>query len=316
VIERRDGRRQWAYDGAALYTSVLDRRPGDLFGGDSYDQRGDAPAVREPITPAPDIPPGFGITTTWLGRLLHTARGFSVYASDADRRGRSNCDDDCARTWIPMQAPVAARAHGDWSIVERRDGVRQWAFRGKPLYRYAEDSRVKSLLGSDVPGWHNVYTQRAPEPPASFTVQPTSSGEVLADAAGRTIYTYFCGDDAPDQLGCDHPTETQAYRFTICGGGSPERCLANFPYVLAAPGERARSRMWRIVEIDPLKGHPAVPGQAGALRVWAFRDRPVYTFAGDTRPGETNADGLGEFQAERTGYRAIWLRDDFFRVGG
>jgi predicted lipoprotein with Yx(FWY)xxD motif len=48
------------------------------------------------------------------------------------------------------------------------------------------------------------------------------------------------------------------------------------------------------------------------LRVWAYRERPVYTFAGDERPGEVNADGLGEFQSEREGFRAFWWRDDFF----
>ena len=43
MIRRRDGQRQWAYDGFALYTSVRDRRPGDVLGGDSYPDEGDAP---------------------------------------------------------------------------------------------------------------------------------------------------------------------------------------------------------------------------------------------------------------------------------
>jgi len=34
--------------------------------------------------------------------------------------------------------------------------------------------------------------------------------------------------------------------------------------------------------------------------------------AGDAQPGEVNADGLGEFQSEREGFRAFWWRDDFF----
>ena len=39
VITRKDGRKQWAYDGAALYTSSLDREPGDVLGGDSLDRK-------------------------------------------------------------------------------------------------------------------------------------------------------------------------------------------------------------------------------------------------------------------------------------
>ena len=187
-------------------------------------------------------------------------------------------------------------------------------FRGKPLYVFAEDDRVRSLVGSDVPGWRNVYTQETPPPPPEFTVQDTSSGQVLADARGRTVYSYTCGDDAPDQLSCEHPADTQVYRLAMCGGGSAERCARNFPYVEAPEGAHGRGRLWTVVEIDPATGRLAGPDQAG-LRVWTYRERPVYTFAGDARPGEVNADGLGEFQADREGFRAFWWRDDFFRIG-
>jgi predicted lipoprotein with Yx(FWY)xxD motif len=313
VVQRRDGRKQWAYDGSALYTSVRDRRPGDVIGGDSYRHQGDSPAVREPIQPKPDVPPGFAVSTTLRGRLLQTARGFSVYAFDRDTRTSSACAVACEQSFVPLQAPATARPHDDWSIFTRESGERQWMFRGKQLYRYAGDPRVRSLAGSDVPGWHNVYTQEAPPPPAEFTVQDTSSGQVLADARGRTLYRYTCGDDAPDQLSCEHPADTQVYRIAMCGGGSSERCTRNFPYVEAAPGARSQGRLWSVVEIDPATGHFAAGEEPRALRVWAYRERPVYTFAGDRQPGEVNADGLGEFQSEREGFRAFWWRDDFFR---
>ena len=313
VVTRRDGRRQWAYDGSVLYTSVRDRRPGDVLGGDSYGHDGDAPALREPVQPKPDVPPGFGVTTTLRGRLLHTTRGFSVYAFDRDTRTRSACDAACEQVFLPLQAPATASAHGDWTIFTRASGERQWTFRGRPLYRYAEDARVHSLAGSDVPGWRNVYTQETAPPPSDFTVQDTPSGQVLADARGRTVYGYTCGDDAPDQLSCEQPEDTQVYRLAMCGGGSAERCERNFPYIEAARGARGSGRLWSVVDIDPATGHLATKDQPGALRVWAYRERPVYTFAGDERPGEVNADGLGDFQAEREGFRAFWWRDDYFR---
>ena len=147
---------------------------------------------------------------------------------------------------------------------------------------------------------------------AAFTVQTTTGGLVLADAQGRTIYTYACGDDAPDQLGCDHPTQTQVYRFALCGAGSAERCQRNFPYVAAARGAKA-SGLWRVVTIDPRSGRFAKEHHPAAQRVWAYRDRPVYTYAGDERPGDINADNYGEFRAQRQGYSAIWLRNDFAR---
>jgi len=316
IVKREDGNRQWAFDGLPVYTSVLDARPGDVLGGERYDHEGDDPAVRVPIGPPADVPPGFKVTTTVIGRLLQNERGFSVYASDADSSTKSNCDASCARTWPPMLAPESVRPHGEWTIIERSPGVRQWAFRGKPLYRYALDTRARSLAGSDEPGWHNVYTQRAPAPPAEFTVQETTSGQVLADAHGMTIYAYTCGDDAIDQLGCDHPTETQVYRLMMCGGGDAARCLRNFPYVAAPAGAVSHSRSWSVISIDPMSGRRARADDAKSLRVWAYRDRPVYVYAGDAQPGDVNGDAYGEFRGEREGYNAFWLRDDYFGRGG
>jgi predicted lipoprotein with Yx(FWY)xxD motif len=194
--------------------------------------------------------------------------------------------------------------------------VRQWAFRKQPLYQYAGDySQADSLKGSDVPGWHNVFMQMTPPPPREFTVQDTTIGQVLADARGKTIYVYFCADDALDQLGCDHPSETQAYRLAMCGGGDALRCLKTFPYVLAPKSAHSDRGAWSAVDIDPMTGRFAQPGQAGALHVWAYRDRPVYTYAGDQVAGDINADSHGEFRGEREGFKAFWLRDDYYDNG-
>lgn len=316
LIRRPDGSEQWAYKGQALYTSVLDREPGDTYGGSMRsggEGSGDAPAYRLPVGPPPDVPPGLTVRTTALGRLLVTVDGsYSVYDSDQDERNHSNCDAACTETWKPVLAPASARAHGAWTVVERQPGIWQWAFRGRPIYTYALDKNPRSQAGSDVPAWHNVYLQRSPPPPSEFTVQMSISGEVLADAHGKTIYLYRCGDDALDQLSCDDPDDTQAYRLAMCGGGDVERCLKNFPYVMAAPTARSESRTWTVIAIDPKSGHRATPGQSGALRVWAYRDRPVYTYAGDERPGDIHADSHGEFKGDREGFKAFWLRDDFF----
>lgn len=311
IVKRKDGTRQWAYDEQPLYTSVRDSRPGDTFGGTTRRYGGDSPAIRVPVGPPPDVPPGFAVKTTSNGRLLTTDKNESIYANERDTADKSTCYGDCTRTWQPVLAPAAARAHGEWSIVERSPGVRQWVFRGKPLYTYALDQHSWSLQGSDVPGWDNVYTQLAPPPPDSFTVQKTIAGTVLADARGMTIYTYVCGEDSADQLSCEHPDDTQVYRLAMCGGGDPEKCLKHWPYVQADKGAISRSRAWRVMSIDPKTGHRAAPEQPDALRVWAYRDRPVYTYGGDEKPGDVNGAGTGEWRGQRNGLKAFWLRDDF-----
>ncbi len=315
IIVRKDGRRQWALDGGALYTSVLDKRPGDVIGSDSHRHRGDLPAMRDPVGPEMDLPSGFVLVSTHRGVALLTDRGFSVYSPDAGPRSSAPCDAACRRIWRPVPAPASGRARGDWTIFARDTGELQWSFRGQPLYRYLPDPRPRAQDGADQPGWHRVYAEEAAPPPRGFTEQTTTGGLVLADAQGRTIYTYACGDDAPDQLGCDHPTQTQVYRLALCGAGSAERCLRNFPYVPAPRGARA-SGLWSVVTINPMTGRFAERTEAGALRVWAYRDRPVYTYSGDERPGDINADNYGEFRAQRHGYGAIWLRNDFVREEG
>jgi predicted lipoprotein with Yx(FWY)xxD motif len=194
--------------------------------------------------------------------------------------------------------------------------VRQWVFRGKPLYKRVADHHSRSFEGSDEPGWHNVFVQRAPAPPREFTIQNTRAGQVLADAQGRTIYTYICSDDSVDQLSCDHPDLTQVMRVAICGGGDPERCLRTFPPVRAAPDAKSDNRLWTVMDIDAKTGHRAAPGQPNALHVWAYRDRPVYTFSADKKAGDIAGDAWGEFTGWRNGFKAFWLRDDFFSNAG
>lgn len=312
IITRKDGSKQWAYDEHPLYTSALDKMPGDVMGGTTRKRTGENAAVRKPVGPPPDVPPGLGVHSTVNGRLIVTAKGLSVYSYDKDTATKSACDLECARVWNPVLAPEFAQTSGDWSIVERAPGVRQWAFRKKPLYTNVTDTRPDSLEGSDEPGWHNVYTQFAPPPPSDFITQKTAVGNVLADRNGKTVYVYYCGDDAYDQLACDHPETPQTYRFGVCGAGDPVRCLHRYPPVRASLDAKSTSRTWTIISINPLTGHLADPNDEGSLRVWAYRDRPLYTFVGDKEPGDYEANGLGEFRAARHGFIAFWTRDDFY----
>jgi predicted lipoprotein with Yx(FWY)xxD motif len=312
VVDRRDGSKQWAYDGYPVYTSDLDLKPGDVLGATHRNAEYDGPGVREPVGPRANVPPSFEVKQVATGRMLVSYTGFSVYAWDRDEPNKSLCTDACLAKWSPVLAAETSQPQGDWSIVQRSPGVRQWAFRKKPLYTYVDDPRPRSLVGSDEPGWHNVYTQPTPAWPGDFTVQDGHLGRILADAGGKTIYFYNCGDDALDQLACDHPAAPQAYRLAVCGGGDAARCLRTWRPLIASRDARAVNRTWTTIDIDPLSGHFASPGQAGALHVWAFRGRPVYTFVGDKQPGDVEGDAWGEFLGYRNGFKAFWLRDDFY----
>ena len=308
VIDRKDGKKQWAYDEEPLYTSVRDSKPGDVLGGTSRRHRGDSPVIRVPVSPPPLIPPGFAVTTTVNGRLLTTDRNYSVYTPE----NPAACDAVCMQRWKPVLAPATARQNGEWTMVTSSPGVRQWAFRNQPLYTLEGETELWSLEGGDESGWRNVFVQVVQPRPSSFTVQDTLAGQVLADSRGMTIYTYICGDDSLQQLSCDHPDDTQVYKLAVCGAGSMEQCLRNWPYVQVEPGAKSQSRLWSVMTIDPATGYRAKAGQSGAISVWAYRDRPVYTYIGDRQPGDVNGAGTGEWRGQRNGLKAIWVRDDYF----
>lgn len=311
IIERDDGGRQWAFDEQPLYTSIRDQQPGDVIGGTTRRYGGDSPAYRVPIGPPSLLPPGFAVRTTSVGRMLTTDKNEAVYAYAGDTAATTNCHDACLENRSPVLAPALARAQGEWSLLERSPGMRQWVFRGRPLYTHDLDTGSWSQQGGDAAGWENVFTQNAPAYPSSFSVQSTIAGEVLADASGRTIYVYRCGEDSADQLACDHPRDTQVYRLAMCGGGIPATCLQHWPYVLADADEKSVNRSWRILSIDPNTGRLADDAEPGTLRVWSYRGRPVYLFAGDKQPGDVFGDGTGEWRGQRNGLKAFWLRDDF-----
>lgn len=317
LVDRADGAKQWAYDGQPLYTSTTDRAPGDVNGGTSAPRDTiDTPMERKPIGPPANVPPGFGVISTVRGRMVVNERRYSVYVSDKDAPNKSNCFDRCANTWMPMAAPASAQAMGDWSIFQRAPGIRQWAYRKRPVYIFSEDSGPVSQEGADVPGWHNLYFQSGPKMPEEFTRQITYMGDVLADAQGRTIYTYSCFDDSVDQMSCDTPESPQAYRVAIAGGGNPERALQMWPYVVATAAAKSPSQTWSTIYIDPRTGHRSSAGQSGALRVWAWRGRPVYTYAGDKTPGDLEGNNTGEWAGRRNGFRAFFIRNLFDRSFG
>lgn len=311
TVKRKNGQEQWAYDGYPVYTSDRDRKAGDVLGGSNAVNGGASGIVRVPIGPPADAPPELAVVPFRTGHMITTFKGFSVYTYDGDEPGKSNCTGKCLSDWAPVLAPQTAKTRGDWSVVERSPGIKQWAYRGKPLYTYVHEKRARSFTGSDNPGWTNAFTQRALPPPQEFTVQDSRIGQVLADANGKTIYLYACNDDALDQQSCDHPDAPQVYRLAICGNFDPKVCQETFPYVKASPGAKSDSSLWSVMTIDPNTGRRAQPGAAGAMQVWAYRERPVYTYTSDLKPGDANGDSIGEFNGQRNGFKAFWLRDDY-----
>ncbi len=59
----------------------------------------------------------------------------------------SNCNDRCASAWPPLMVAEGGVSEGDWTVVTREDGSRQWAYKSKPLYTYARDTAGEAAAG-------------------------------------------------------------------------------------------------------------------------------------------------------------------------
>ncbi|MGE3907691.1 MAG: hypothetical protein AB7F36_17195, partial [Reyranellaceae bacterium] len=80
------------------------------------------------------------------GKILTDAKGMTLYTFDRDTATKSNCNGQCAVNWPPLMASTAGAA-GDWSVVTRDDGAKQWAYKGKPLYTWVKDARPGDTTG-------------------------------------------------------------------------------------------------------------------------------------------------------------------------
>ena len=86
---------------------------------------------------------------------LTTAAGMTLYVFDRDVGGKSACSGPCAANWPPLLVFGDGRATGDWTIIVREDGSKQWAYKGKPLYTCAKDTRAGDKMGDGINNlWH------------------------------------------------------------------------------------------------------------------------------------------------------------------
>lgn len=94
--------------------------------------------------------------TRTVDGMLAGPNGMTLYTFDRDAAGsgKSVCNGPCASNWPPLAAAAADRAGGDYSIVTRDDGSRQWAYKGKPLYFWAKDAKPGDKTGD---GFNNVW---------------------------------------------------------------------------------------------------------------------------------------------------------------
>lgn len=103
---------------------------------------------------AADMVGGLQLVETRQGSVLADASGMTLYTFANDSSGKSTCYGSCAETWPPLEAGADAGPHGDFTIVTREDGSRQWAYKGMPLYGWVRDKKPGDVTGH---GFRDVW---------------------------------------------------------------------------------------------------------------------------------------------------------------
>ena len=90
--------------------------------------------------------------------VLVGPNGMTLYTFDKDTApGKSVCNAQCATNWPPLMAADSDKDAGDYTVITRDDGKKQWAIKGKPLYYWAKDTKAGDKTGDGVGGsWHLI----------------------------------------------------------------------------------------------------------------------------------------------------------------
>lgn len=166
VGARDDGINQWTYKGRALFTYQGDQMFGDAY-GIGVDPNFEIAAHRKYY-----VPDGVTVQRSHkLGKLLAASAGQTLYRRNSHiwqsggghtlRRGDPirpavgrdlgadpRCKVDCEK-WHPFLASANAKSWGDWAVVTRPDGSKQWTQRGYALWTFDGDKAPGDIYGND-----------------------------------------------------------------------------------------------------------------------------------------------------------------------
>lgn len=284
LFQRADGTKQWVYQGLALHTFGDDRAIGDTKGDGAEGGLWHAAEFR----PGGDLTLPVGFTVREIadaaGAGLVDSQGMTLYVFDGEATdAKPACEGagSCAGQWLPIEAPAIAGSTGEFSVHQRDDGIAQWAFHRKPLYRFDADQRSGDATGMGLDARMRVALVTRYFMPEDATIGRTEElGEirsVLATATGASLYHHdrvipgegkgFRADHSPPAVG-------RLLGTTTCD----DVCVKSWPPFLAPPAALP-------------SGYWGTAARAGGGRQWTYKGFALYTYAhgksGDVSGNET-----------------------------
>jgi predicted lipoprotein with Yx(FWY)xxD motif len=177
---------------------------------------------------------------------------------------------------------------GDFAPLARADGVRQWTWRGKPLYQFSGDAEPGDVKGEGVDKkWHAVVLVKYFMPAGVVITTNPRHGAVFATASGMTLYA------------------RDANKFSGGGASHADKSIAR--------GTPATGRQIGVKGCDAACAQTWTPFKAGAddqpngywsiatredgVRQWTYMGYPLYTYTQDT-PGAARGHDIYDISAK------------------
>jgi predicted lipoprotein with Yx(FWY)xxD motif len=215
--------------------------------------------------------------------------GRTLLTYDADKSGKAACLDACAKEFPPLVAPRGAKANGDWSVVRRKDGVRQWAYQQRPLYIWSKEV-TPGEVATNVGLTETANSKLAEDAVQAGSLMPPDGWQVARFEPAKVM-------KLPDAVDARVIRAVQAVALTDANG-----------FTLYALDEKAQSEHPECVSSScdvrwqPILA-PALATEYGDFSVatrkdgsfqWAYKKRPLYTSSLDQLPGDALAANLDE----------------------
>jgi predicted lipoprotein with Yx(FWY)xxD motif len=217
------------------------------------------------------------IAASALGDIVTDGAGNTLYLFVPDAQGASTCYDGCAQAWPPLVTEIVAGDGVDAALLgttDRDDGTVQATYNGWPLYYFASDTADGDTNGQGVNDvWYvlsptgdaiGLADVEAAPAGAVVVLGSTSLGDILLDGDGNSLYLFV-----PDAQGA-----------STCYDG----CAGVWPPLVgeAVGGDGVDAALLGSVERDD-----------GTVQA-TYNGWPLYYFANDAAPGDTNGQGVND----------------------
>ena len=281
VLERPDGIRQWMYRRAPLYRYAKDKAVGDTLGDGAEGNAWHVAVFRPGAGMA--LPAGIAVReiADAGGEGLVDSRGMTLYEfEDGAAPPKASCGrgSDCGRPWLPLEAPEIANPIGDFTVMARDDGIAQWAYRRKPLYRFDGDRQPDEAHGAGLDARFRVALTLRFFMPADAAIRRTVELGNILIARGATLYQRdrVAAGEERHEFRIDHGTPAlgRAFGTSTCDAA----CTKTWPPFTASPGALP-SGYWDITT------------RADGRRQWMYKGFALYTYAPD-KPGEIGGNAI------------------------